>query len=110
MARPVDRQRQKAVIEFYYNNGENQSLTAKTFGIHRQTVGRWIAEHEDLDTYQAERYIKKKESQEKYGVFSLWLPITDVEKLIHLSMETKTSISKLIVEITSDYLGVELDE
>ena len=110
MVRPRNLELQQKVIQWYYANGELKGKTAEKFGIHRGTVGRWIAEYEELDTYQAERGIRQRDSDAYYGRFSMWFDLDDMEKLIELSMKAKVSISKLIVEITSDFLGVELDE
>jgi len=110
MVRPRNHEFEQEVISWYSSNGESKAATAKHFGIHRGTIGRWIAEHEGLETYQAERYIKEKPSEAYYGRFSMWFDLDLMEKLVELSSKTNISISKLIVEITSDFLGVELDE
>ena len=110
MARPRDVEFEQKVCQWYYANGENQGLTAKQFGIHRSTVGRWISEIEGTRKYANERGItKNRYSDLEYGRFSMWIPIDDMAKLLKIATKNNISVSKLVVEVTADYLGVDFD-
>jgi hypothetical protein len=111
MVRPRDKNKESEVIEWYYLHEENKGKTAKHFGIHRSTIGRWIAEFEGSKKYSFERGIlKNRYSGLESGAFSVWLNIDDVAKLLKIASNNDVTLSKLIVEITADYLGVDFDE
>ena len=111
MVRPRDAQFEADVLAWHYQNNSTQSHTAKVWGIHRQTVGRWLAEYENTDAYHRERFAQDASNRVRTrGTYSFELHSIDFERLSAISSQWEMDINETINEILKMALEMDGDE
>ena len=108
MVRPRDPQFEAEVLTWYYANNSTISQTAKHWKVHRQTVGRWIAEYEKTDAYSRERF--NQDTSQRVRISDSYLidfHSTDYDKLKLLSVKWNLTINETINQILFETLNMD---
>ena len=97
MVRPRDSKFEMKVLIWHFRNGEIMTETAKHFGIHRTTIGRWLAEVEDKEIYLRERFKKTNEWNARRYMFKF--THFDHYRLNEIALDMNMEIDEVIVNI-----------
>ena len=100
MVRPRDSKFEIKVLIWHFRNGETIKRTAEHFGIHRTTLGRWLAEAQGKEIYLRERFKKTNEWNTRRYIFQFnpfhYYLLDEIAK--ESDMEINKFITKIIVD------------
>ena len=109
MVRPRDPQFEADVLAWHFENNSSISETAKHFEIHRTTVGRWLAEYNNTDSYHRERFAQDTSNRVRIGgSYSIDFHTFDYDRLFTLSTHWGLTINQTINQIL--FLGLILED